>query len=211
MMRNEYAALLDLDGTLIDSLHIYYAAVSNVLSRFGVSCTYEEMHDLAGSSGVELYTHFLKKYGKYDPSMGDFIYEIYDNSIYKDVENVTFPSKSSFAIASLKYLGYKTAICTGASRKFVDTVVPDSVLDMIDCVVTCDDVAELKPNPETFLMAADELGIHPSNCVVIGDSSGDLIGASRAGMKFVIVRNDYNRDITDGYAMEINDIMEYVI
>ena len=211
MMRNEYAALLDLDGTLIDSLHIYYAAVSNVLSRFGVSCTYEEMYDLAGSSGVELYTHFLKKYGKYDPSMGDFIYEIYDNSIYKDVENVTFPSKSSFAIASLKYLGYKTAICTGASRKFVDTVVPDSVLDMIDCVVTCDDVAELKPNPETFLMAADELGIHPSNCVVIGDSSGDLIGASRAGMKFVIVRNDYNRDISDGYAMEINDIMEYVI
>ena len=79
MTRTEYAALLDLDGTLIDSLHIYYVSVNRILSRFGVSCTYEEMLARTGSSGEELYTHFLKKNDKYDPSLKSEMYEMFDN------------------------------------------------------------------------------------------------------------------------------------
>lgn len=211
MIRNEYAALLDLDGTLIDSLYIYYFSVNHVLSKFDVSCTYEEMFELAGASGVELYTHFLKLHGKYDESMKKDLMEMYYSKAEEMLPEVSFPRESTIAIGLLKYIGYKVAICTGASKKFVYEVVPDSVIGMLDSIVTCDDVKFEKPNPETFLMAADEIGIHPSNCVVIGDSKNDMIGAERAGMKFVLVRNEYNTHINEGYKLEINNIMEYVI
>jgi len=211
MTREEYAVLLDLDGTLIDSLHIYYVAVSHVLSSFDVSCTYEEMFKLAGASGEELYTHFLKEHDMYNPSDSSKLREMFENKFYDELGAVSFPYESVTAIGILKYIGFKVAICTGASKRFVDEIVPNNVLDMLDSLVTCDDVTMGKPHPETFLTAADNVGVHPSKCVVIGDSNNDLIGAKRAGMKFVLMRNAYNTNITDGYSMEINNIMEYVI
>lgn len=210
MMRNKYAALLDLDGTLIDSLHIYYIAVSKVLSSFGVSCTYEEMFKLAGASGEELYTHFLKEQDMYDPSDKAKLKEIFENSFYAELGSVSFPEESIYTIYILKDRGYKVAICTGASRLFVDTVLPKSLIGVMDSIVTCDDVSVGKPHPETFLKAADEVGIHPSNCVVVGDSSNDMIGSERAGMSFVLVRNKYNTHINEGYVREIGSIEEFI-
>lgn len=210
MTRTEYAALLDLDGTLIDSLHIYYIAVSHVLSSFGVSCTYEEMFKLSGASGEELYTHFLKEHGKYDPSDNAKLREMFENKFYEELSNVSFPKESVCAMFEIMCMGYKIAICTGASRRFVDIIVPKVVIDNVHSLVTCDDVSNGKPHPETFLKAADEVGVHPSNCVVIGDSKNDMIGAERAGMRFILVRNNYNTDINEGYVREINSVEEFI-
>ena len=209
-MRNKYAALFDLDGTLIDSLHIYYIAVSHVLSSFGVSYTYEEMFKFAGYSGEEIYTHFLKKHDKYDPSDKAKLMEMFENKFYDELETVSFPKESVCTMFAIMCMGYKIAICTGASRRFVDIIVPKVVIDNVHSLVTCDDVKIGKPHPETFLRAADEVGVHPSNCIVVGDSINDLKGAERAGMRFVLVRNKYNTDINEGYVREINSIEEFI-
>ena len=40
-----------------------------------------------------------------------------------------------------------------------------------------------KPHPEPLLLAAQKLGIPPSECVYIGDSESDMIAAKDAGMR----------------------------
>lgn len=201
------AVLLDLDGTLIDSIWLYYDAVNHVLSEFGVSCTEEELFARAGASGEELYTHFLKLHGKYDISMEEDLKETYYSIAYEMLPEVSFPKESIHTICTLNDLGYKVAICTGASRKFVNSIVPNGLVDVI---VTCDDVSVGKPDPETFLNAADYIGINPSNCTVVGDSMADLLGATSAGMRFILVRHKHNTHIKDGYVREINNITELI-
>ena len=48
-------------------------------------------------------------------------------------------------------------------------------------IVTRDQVAYAKPNPDLFLAAAERLGVPPGDCFVIGDSVWDLLAAQRAG------------------------------
>jgi len=202
------AVLFDLDGTLIESFHIYHAAVNDVLSLFDISCTYDELFVHAGAPGEELYTYFLKKHGKYDISMKDELKNKFDTKFLELLPGVSFPQKSSDVITELKSRGHTMAICTGASREFVNAVFPVDILHLFSSIVTCDDVSACKPDPETFLKASDDIETHPSNCVVVGDGTNDLVGAARAGMRFILVRNVHNTSISEGYTAQIDDITE---
>jgi phosphoglycolate phosphatase-like HAD superfamily hydrolase len=48
-------------------------------------------------------------------------------------------------------------------------------------IVTRDQVAYAKPNPDLFLVGAERLGVPPGDCFVVGDSIWDLLAAQRAG------------------------------
>jgi phosphoglycolate phosphatase-like HAD superfamily hydrolase len=48
-------------------------------------------------------------------------------------------------------------------------------------IITRDQVAYAKPNPDLFLAAAERLDIPPGDCFVVGDSIWDLLAAQRAG------------------------------
>ena len=62
-------------------------------------------------------------------------------------------------------------------------------------VVTRDQVAYAKPNPDLFLAAAERLGVPPGDCFVVGDSIWDLLAAQRAGALSVGV-------LSGGYGQE---------
>jgi phosphoglycolate phosphatase-like HAD superfamily hydrolase len=47
-------------------------------------------------------------------------------------------------------------------------------------VITADHVARAKPDPDVFLEAAQRLGVPLKDCIVVGDSVWDLLGARRA-------------------------------
>lgn len=54
-----------------------------------------------------------------------------------------------------------------------------------DGVLTREDVAKGKPEPEMFLKAADRLGVQPADCVVVEDSTAGFAAAQAAGMECV--------------------------
>jgi HAD superfamily hydrolase (TIGR01509 family) len=62
-------------------------------------------------------------------------------------------------------------------------------------VVTRDQVAYAKPNPDLFLAAAERLGVPPGDCFVVGDSIWDLLAAQRAGSLGVgLLSGGYGRE-----------------
>ena len=62
-------------------------------------------------------------------------------------------------------------------------------------VVTRDQVAYAKPNPDLFLAAAERLGVPPGDCFVVGDSIWDLLAAQRAGALGVgLLSGGYGRE-----------------
>jgi phosphoglycolate phosphatase len=76
---------------------------------------------------------------------------------------------------------YQLALVTSRGREDAALFVTQYGLqDLFAAVVTRDDVRHLKPNPEPVLLAAKKLGVSPSQCVMVGDTSVDLRAAKAA-------------------------------
>ena len=67
-----------------------------------------------------------------------------------------------------------------------------SLSELFDVVIAngeCDELRQLKPGPQAFLLAAERLGVSPTDCLVIGDrADADGAAASHAAMDFRLIR-----------------------
>ena len=82
----------------------------------------------------------------------------------------------------------KIALATMSGRKVVDKLLPAKrIAKYFDVVVSADEVANPKPDPEVFLVAAKKLGVAPEDCVVVEDSVFGVRAAKAANMKCIAV------------------------
>ena len=87
------------------------------------------------------------------------------------------------SVALLKALSRRKiswAIATGGSKHTVKKMIRHLPVSAATPVITTDRVVHAKPDPDVFLIAAQELGVALSDCIVVGDSIWDLLGARRA-------------------------------
>ncbi len=76
--------------------------------------------------------------------------------------------------------GIRWAIATGGDQDTVTRMVKPLRLPKATPVITADHVERTKPDPDVFLEAADRLGVALHDCIVVGDSIWDMLGARRA-------------------------------
>ena len=90
-----------------------------------------------------------------------------------------------------------TGIVTTGRRAWVEPLVAHllgrTALDKMAIVVTGDDVTELKPSPEAYILAMAKLGLDPASGVAIEDSVNGMRSAIQAGLACVAVPSLYNR------------------
>jgi len=67
--------------------------------------------------------------------------------------------------------------------------------EQFDFVASRDDVENGKPDPEIYLLVAAELGMHPSNCLVIEDSPAGVKAALAAGMSCIAVATPFTHKV----------------
>lgn len=105
------------------------------------------------------------------------------------------------------------AVCSSSPLAYVQNLIATASFDMhIDVFVTGDMVAHAKPDPEIFLIAADKLGIAPSDCLVLEDSKAGIIAAKRAGMhscwiKDMIEADDEMKEALDDTGTSLKDVI----
>jgi HAD superfamily hydrolase (TIGR01509 family) len=87
-----------------------------------------------------------------------------------------------FALASSSYRDAINGVLTGLN-----------IEHFFDVVVSGLDVPAVKPAPDIFLKAADELGVRPEECLVLEDAEKGVLAAHSAGMRCIAVPNDYTR------------------
>ena len=81
----------------------------------------------------------------------------------------------------LKQAGVKTALVTMSMRRMALAVAEAIPFQAFDVVVAGDDVTHGKPHPEPYEKAAALLGLKPSECIAIEDSTTGLRSAEAAG------------------------------
>ncbi|MGA1980705.1 MAG: HAD family phosphatase [Sedimentisphaerales bacterium] len=97
-------------------------------------------------------------------------------------------------LADLKKKRFRLAIGSSAPKANLDLIRKRLRFDeYFDAYVTCEDVTEGKPSPQTFLKAAAKLSIPPSNCVVVEDAVAGIEAAKTAKMAVIALTTTRKR------------------
>ena len=98
-------------------------------------------------------------------------------------------------LEALKNASIPRSVGSSTPRSNLDSIFAATGLDrLFDAVVCGDDVANGKPAPDVFLLAAKRLGLAPADCLVIEDAHVGIEAAHRAGMKVLAVATTNSLD-----------------
>lgn len=97
-------------------------------------------------------------------------------------------------VADLAAEGVRIAVATTGRRSWVDPLLARLLRGFtVEVVVTGDDVAQLKPDPEAYVLALEKLGLSAHEALAVEDSANGLHAATGAGLPTVVVTNGYTR------------------
>ena len=179
--------IFDLDGTLVDSMPVHFEAWCEALEQVGAGGVFKEdvFYAMGGRPTKDIVVQLNAEYGlNLDPSTVAFAKK---EAFLKRLEKVTL-NEEVVKYAKSWCGKVPMAIATGGSRLVAEkTLQMLEISDLFDEVVTADDVAVGKPDPEVFLQAAERIGIDPTKCVAFEDAAPGIMSAQLAGMQVVAV------------------------
>ena len=113
-------------------------------------------------------------------------------------------------IEEANQLGIKLGVASSSSHDWVERHLAErGLLHLFQCVITRDDVKNVKPDPELYLAAMENLNTAPKRAVAIEDSLNGLTAAKRAGIMCVIVPNPMTNDMPlDEADLRLNSLSE---
>ncbi len=183
------AALIDLDGFLINSEDIGYEVSKIYFKQFGLeNFTPEEYKKSIGiRSKEEIQRYTDDGLIKTDLSVEELAKQRSELSRPMATKKLKLmPGVLEFL--KLTHENYKTALVTSSGRSYVDFVF--GIFDLgkyFDEIVTGDMVTLGKPNPEPYLVAANKLFFEPKDCVVFEDAPNGVLAGKAAGMTVIAV------------------------
>ncbi len=182
------SVIFDLDGTLVDSEPNYYEAGRILLAQYGVSDFSWERHtDFIGIGTRETLETLREEYGIEAP-----IEELLTgkNRHYLGLAAAAtevYPQMRKL-VELLHAEGIPMAVASGSSRAAIEAVLTSTGLDaFLTTLVSAEEVAHGKPEPDIFLEAARRLGVRPGDCVVLEDAPPGAAAAHAAGMRCIAI------------------------
>ncbi len=194
-IQNLRAALFDLDGTLIDSEHLWQEVEIEVFGALGVPLTVELARETTGMSVSATTRAWRERYPWESPSCAA-VEAMLIEAVAKQIRarGVALPGSRS-AVLAARAAGLSVALATNSPPAIMDAALARLSLDEAFDVKRCLDGRRApKPAPDIFLSAADGLGVDPAACVVFEDSLPGMAAAKAAGMSVVMVSTAAQHD-----------------
>jgi HAD superfamily hydrolase (TIGR01509 family) len=177
------ALVFDLDGTLVDSVYQHVLAWHEALHVSGMELSVWRIHRRIGMSGGLFARALLRETGReLDDALRERLQELHAKAYRRRIDQVRPLPGALELLRRLTELDCPWAIATSGR---IESAAPTLALLEVPKdvpIVTRDQVAHAKPNPDLFIEAARRLGVDAMDAVVIGDSVWDLLAARRACM-----------------------------
>lgn len=190
------AVCFDLDGTLVDSEGEAADSIELALLPLGRPMTAKERDFVVGHGFGEIYA-FIKAAGGLPWSLTEFEEAVYKARLALFEKNGACVLPGAREVVRKLSAHWPVALVTGSTRPEANLML--SALGVADCFATTLCAGEYpvgKPSPVPYLQAAERLGVSPSHCVAIEDSTAGISSAKSAGMHCIGVRvgNRYGQD-----------------
>ncbi|RDS66512.1 MULTISPECIES: HAD family hydrolase [unclassified Streptomyces] len=188
-MSTSRIAVLDVDGTLIDSNYHHALAWYRALRSVGETWPVWRLHRLIGMGGDQLVTALGGE--DLERRVGDRVREQQGKEVDGLIEEMAPLPGARDLLLAIKERGHRLVLASSGKERHVD-----AFLDMLDARDIADDwtssadVEASKPAPDLLHVALQKLGAPPdAPSVMIGDSVWDVEAAKRAGMPALVVRS----------------------
>jgi HAD superfamily hydrolase (TIGR01509 family) len=186
------AAILDIDGTLVDTNYHHAVAWYRAFREHGFTLPLWQLHRHIGMGGDQLVEALVGE--EAEREHGDAIRDAHDERYMALIEEVAPLEGARELIEDLRRSGHKVILASSANPDEVDHYL--DLLDARDLVegwTTAEDVEETKPEPDLVESALEKLGGGPA--VLVGDTVWDCQAAGRAGVATIAV-------LTGGFSRE---------
>jgi HAD superfamily hydrolase (TIGR01549 family) len=177
------AALLDLDGTLVDSNYQHALAWYRAFRRFDSIIPMWRLHRHIGMGGDQ----YVRAVAGDDVErrQGDELREAHDEEFAKLRDECAPLEGARELLVELKRRGYRVVLASSSNQADLDHFLDAlDARDAIDGYTTADDVERTKPHPDVVRAALAKAGGADSG-VMIGDSRWDIEAAAKAGLETI--------------------------
>lgn len=180
------AVVFDMDGLLIDSEPLVWAAMKETASTFGGEMPFSVFRRMIGLQHINATDILVEHFG-----------EGFDARAWAEGVRSRFRARVAAGVClkagavelldRLDDLGLPRAIATSSGLGNVEVSLAPDFRARFAAIVTREDAPRGKPHPEPFLKAAAALEIAPEDCLALEDSHNGVRAASAAGMMTVMV------------------------
>ncbi len=189
--------LIDVDGTLVDSVPDLAYCVDEMMSELGLPRRGEEAVRRWVGNGVEK----LVKRALVNSLDGEPDTELFDCGVkvfwqlYQ--QNICVRSRLyDGVVEGLEYLkskGYRLGCVTNKARSFTIPLLEQiGIMPFFELAVCGDDTVRKKPDPLPLLVAAEQLQVDAGRALMLGDSKSDVAAARAAGLQIICMSYGYN-------------------
>ncbi|QGU33818.1 phosphoglycolate phosphatase [Thermochromatium tepidum] len=192
--------LIDLDGTLVDSVPDLAYCVDAMLARLGRPARGEAAVRTWVGNGVErLVRRALSGRLDGEPDEADYqrAYPIFLELYAENTCNrsALYPGVRE-GLEFLREAGYPLGCVTNKAARFTEPLLQQlGIRDFFSIVISGDSLPRQKPDPLPLIHAAGHFGVKPEESLMIGDSVSDVTAARAAGFRIICTSYGYNHGI----------------
>src|SRR5829696_7081626 len=191
-------AILDVDGTLVDTNYHHAIAWFRAFRRHDVTVQVWIVHRHIGMGGDQLVAAVAGD--EVEERLGDEIREA-EGELYKElIDEVQPMAGARQLIEDLKERENTVVLASSAKEWEVEKYI-----ELLDAWTTSADVEQTKPEPDLVHAALDKVDGEPADAMLIGDTVWDVKAAARAGVETLAVRTGgfSEQELTEAGAREV--------
>ncbi|MBZ0270436.1 HAD family phosphatase [bacterium] len=207
------ALLVDLDGTLADSLGAMKAAYHAFLRGHGVAGSDEEFFSLIGPTLPEIVALLAKHHG-IEGGADALLFE-YERAIDAQYEGARPNPGARELLAFAKANGVRVAIVTSAQRAVAEAFCArHDLARFVDAIAAAQDAPDGKPSPRVYEAALAMLAVAPGDALAVEDAATGIAAARAAGVRVLALdpkgRGEFGGFAPDGLIARLDDAIAYL-
>ena len=209
------AVIFDFDGIIVDTEPLHYKAFQELLVPRGLGYSWEEyLERYLGFDDRDAFRESFRTAGR--PLSAEELKALMDGKAQAFLRAVSAGVAPYPGVVELIRSISGTlplALCSGALRGDIDPIL--SQLDLVgafDTLVTADEVAASKPDPESYRLALQRLQelfpgrIEPARSLAIEDTPAGILSATGAGLRVLAVTNSYPEERLSGACRVVDSL-----
>lgn len=196
------AALFDLDGTLVETESQYTIFWGETARKYRPDVPRLE-YLIKGTTLTQIFGNYFP-----DPQVQEEITRGLDDFESK-MKFPFIPGAIEF-LRDLKRNGVKMAVVTSSNKKKIDVVLREipEMMSLFDRILTSEDFAASKPNPDCYLKGAEVFGCEKDECIVFEDAFTGLQAGMSSGIMTIGIATYNSREVIQDKCHHVIDNFE---
>jgi beta-phosphoglucomutase len=188
-MRSARAIICDFDGLLADSEWYHFHTYSEVFKRYGHTIDEQQYYKYWTSLGLGARGEIERFNLDIDPDdIMDAKMPLYTR--YCQDGSITFFPEAREMVKLFDAAGKKLAIASGSATPNIHAILKNEGMEKYFPIVRGKNhVKRPKPDPEVFAITVEELGLKPSECIVLEDAEKGVAAARALGIPVIVIKS----------------------